>query len=207
MKEENESRNPRYRSPRIAIAMASDAQESQKNRRSPSDDDDAEKTSKRHKHRHHHRRHRLGSRKQGDETKPIADETDASSPPPLATRPHEDVEEGEILDDDAFDGISTNNTPQYDAHSATVLDQSHNPNLVCSDSLSLRNLLLLFLFSEKLPISFCLAGEKTQRRLYMVITIFFRSKAMKFQQVNFEKKNIVFSMVFWPNRLYVNVFF
>lgn len=127
--------------------MAGDALDSHKHRRSPSDDD-ADKSSKRHKHRHHHHRHhrhhhRHGSRKHGEESKSVGEEVEAPSPPlapPSATensRPNDDVEEGEILDEEGsgggVDGILTKKS-ESDAESGEILasvagDQSDKRNL------------------------------------------------------------------------------
>ncbi|PON94447.1 Serine/threonine protein kinase [Trema orientale] len=125
--------------------MASDAQGSHKHRRSPSDDDAAaDKSSKRHKHRHHHRshRHRHGSRKRGEERKSAAaDDNGAPSPPPPPPssaidnyRPDDDVEEGEILDEEGgLEGVAKKKA-ESDAESgeieaAGVRDQSDERNL------------------------------------------------------------------------------
>lgn len=71
-----------------------------KHRRSASDEDD-DKSSKRHKHHHHrrHHRHRHSSNKNEEES--CRDRED--SVPPAAnrrSRPEDDVEEGEILEED-----------------------------------------------------------------------------------------------------------
>ncbi|KAK8546934.1 hypothetical protein V6N13_099680 [Hibiscus sabdariffa] len=66
-----------------------------KHHRSPSDDEEPDKTSKRHKHRHHKHRHR--SKKHKDEAR---DGGEDPFPPPSAPRPDDDVEEGEILDEE-----------------------------------------------------------------------------------------------------------
>ncbi|XP_065880455.1 uncharacterized protein [Euphorbia lathyris] len=91
--------------------MASDADASRrKHHRSPSVDD-VEKSSKRHKHRHHrhhhHRSHR--SKLQTEENKQHAEETLASPPPSIPVAAHgnranDDVEEGEILEEESSDG-------------------------------------------------------------------------------------------------------
>lgn len=98
--------------------MASDTDASRrKHRRSPSDDE-AEKSSKRHKHRHHrhhhhHRSHR--SKKHGEESKQGGDETALPSSPavPVAFVANnndrvddDDVEEGEILEEEGSGGVS-----------------------------------------------------------------------------------------------------
>lgn len=154
--------------------MAGDALDSHKHRRSPSDDD-ADKSSKRHKHRHHHHRHhrhhhRHGSRKHGEESKSVGEEVEAPSPllaPPSATensRPNDDVEEGEILDEEGsgggVDGILTKKS-ESDAESGEILasvagDQSDKRNLVCSNS---QHMLFLFCFVLNFPFAFCLATE------------------------------------------------
>lgn len=88
--------------------MGSDAQgeSSRKDRRSwPSSDEEAERTSKRHKHRHH--RHR--SRKHGEDTKHRG--RDFDSPPPAApiSVAGDDLEEGEILEEDVAAEIKSQN--------------------------------------------------------------------------------------------------
>ncbi|KAG7940797.1 hypothetical protein I3843_16G004500 [Carya illinoinensis] len=80
--------------------MASESHDSRrKHRRSSSSEDDAERSSKRHKHHHHHR-HRHRSKKRD------AEDIIAAPPPPVAirnSRADDDVEEGEILEDEGFD--------------------------------------------------------------------------------------------------------
>lgn len=81
--------------------MASDTPDShrRKHRRSPSDDEEIDKSSKRHKHRHHkHRHHRHRSKKHEDEGKDGVE--DPLPLPPSVPRPDDDVEEGEILDEE-----------------------------------------------------------------------------------------------------------
>ncbi|KAG2665359.1 hypothetical protein I3760_15G005400 [Carya illinoinensis] len=83
--------------------MASESHD--KHRRSSSLEDDAERFSKRHTHRHHRHHHR--SKKREDETKREGDDINRASPspPPVAIikfRPDDDVEEGEILEEDGF---------------------------------------------------------------------------------------------------------
>ncbi|XP_062111165.1 uncharacterized protein LOC133822741 [Humulus lupulus] len=122
--------------------MASEAQGSQKHRRSSSDDE--EKSLKRHKHRHHHRshhRHRHSSRKRGEETKSAADGNGIPPTPPVVienSRPDEDVEEGEILDEEggltgAVDGVAEKRA-ESDVESGEIeavgdRDQSDKRNL------------------------------------------------------------------------------
>ncbi|GKV43950.1 hypothetical protein SLEP1_g51183 [Rubroshorea leprosula] len=110
--------------------MASDNQDShhRKNRRSSSDDEEPEKSSKRHKHRHHrHRHHRHRSKKNGEETIDGVHEIDP--PPPASipvtddgTRHDDDVEEGEILDEELM----------RDTKPGESGDQSADSNSVCS---------------------------------------------------------------------------
>lgn len=80
--------------------MASDTTDShrRKHHRSPSDEEETDKSSKRHKHRHHkHRHHRHRSKKHEDEAR---DGGEDPLPPPSIPRPDDDVEEGEILDEE-----------------------------------------------------------------------------------------------------------
>ncbi|EXB94180.1 Serine/threonine-protein kinase PRP4-like protein [Morus notabilis] len=119
--------------------MAGDAQDSHKHHRSPSDDD-TDKSSKRHKHRHHHRHrhhhHRHSSRKRDEEI-------EAPSPPPAPpyaaqnSLPDDDVEEGEILDEEGFggglDGIpkkkSESDAESGEIEASGVRDHSDKRNL------------------------------------------------------------------------------
>ena len=81
--------------------MASDTLDShrRKHRRSPFDDEETEESSKHHKHRHQkHRHHRHRSKKHEDETKDGGQ--DSLPPPPSVPRPDDDIEEGEILDEE-----------------------------------------------------------------------------------------------------------
>ncbi|KAF5467641.1 hypothetical protein F2P56_011873 [Juglans regia] len=85
--------------------MASESHD--KHRRSSSLEYDAERSSKRHKHRHHRHHHR--SKKREEETKREGDDINRASPspppPPVAIsnfRPDDDVEEGEILEEEGF---------------------------------------------------------------------------------------------------------
>lgn len=134
--------------------MAGDAQDSHKHHRSPSDDD-ADKSSKRHKHRHHHRHrhhhHRHSSRKRDEEI-------EAPSPPPAPpyaaqnSLPDDDVEEGEILDEEGFggglDGIpkkkSESDAESGEIEASGVRDHSDKRNLVCSDSPKMLLYFILF---------------------------------------------------------------
>ncbi|KAH1031209.1 hypothetical protein J1N35_043383 [Gossypium stocksii] len=82
--------------------MASDTTDShrRKHHRSPSDEEETDKSSKRHKHRHHkHRHHRHRSKKHEDEARDGGE--DPLPPPPSIPRPDDDVEEGEILDEES----------------------------------------------------------------------------------------------------------
>ncbi|XP_022776973.1 serine/threonine-protein kinase prpf4B-like isoform X2 [Durio zibethinus] len=119
--------------------MASDTPDShrRKHRRSPSDDEEAEKSSKRHKHRHYkHRHHRHPSKKHEDEAK---DGGDDSLPPPSVPRPDDDVEEGEILDEEptaeikaveSLDGLGVPN-PGVGENSNSVDEQGRK---ICDNS-------------------------------------------------------------------------
>ncbi|KAF4355765.1 hypothetical protein F8388_019164 [Cannabis sativa] len=109
--------------------MASEAQGSHKHRRSSSSSDE-EKSLKRHKHRHHHRshhRHRHSSRKRGEETKSAVDDDRIPLTPPVVienSRSDDDVEEGEILDEEggrtgAVDGVAEK-TAESDVESGEI---------------------------------------------------------------------------------------
>ncbi|GMJ04742.1 PRP4 KINASE A [Hibiscus trionum] len=78
--------------------MASDTPDShrRKHHRSPSDDEEPDKSSKRHKHRHHRHRHR--SKKHEDEARDVGE--DPFAPPPSVPQAYDDVEEGEILEEE-----------------------------------------------------------------------------------------------------------
>ena len=126
--------------------MTSDAQDSHRKHRGASsvDEEAVEKSSKRHKHRHHrHHRHRHGSKKREEETKAVVDDVEAPPPPPVelydsgvnGSMPVEDVEEGEILDEEGVggrdDGVSSAESGEIEAPG--VGDHSNKRNLVCSD--------------------------------------------------------------------------
>lgn len=131
--------------------MASDDQESRrKHRRAPSSDDEAEKSSKRHKHRHHHRhhRHRHSSKKREEESAVAVEDVEAPPPPVMlsssganSSRPAEDVEEGEILDEDGVGGRddaalkakADSGAESGEIEAPGVHDYSDKRNLVCSD--------------------------------------------------------------------------
>nr|XP_043627321.1 serine/threonine-protein kinase prpf4B-like isoform X2 [Erigeron canadensis] len=84
--------------------MASD-NEDRKHRRSS--DEESEEPSKRRKHRHHHRRrhHRHHSRKHDAGDEEVSDMAPPPPPPPVEnSRPDYDMEEGEIVEDDAESG-------------------------------------------------------------------------------------------------------
>ena len=127
--------------------MASESHDSRrKHRRSSSDDDEAEKSSKRHKHRHHHHRHRHRSKKHDEESKPEGEDINPTHLPlplplpPVAnnSRLEDDVEEGEILEDEGFGGgeIAKKKFESDDEAgeiaAVHVRDESDKPNLVCS---------------------------------------------------------------------------
>lgn len=69
-----------------------------KHRRSPSPDDH-DKSSKRHKHRHRHRHHSSKKRDE-EEIQFVAETVDSVK---INHLPADDVEEGEILDDEPFE--------------------------------------------------------------------------------------------------------
>lgn len=135
----------------LDFPMASDDQDSRrKHRRAPSSDDEAEKSSKRHKHRHHHRhhRHRHSSKKREEESAVAVEDVEAPPPPVMlsssganSSRPAEDVEEGEILDEDGVGGrddaaLTTkadSGAESGEIEAPGVRDHSDNRNLVCSD--------------------------------------------------------------------------
>lgn len=122
--------------------MASESHDSRrKHRRSSSDDDEAEKSSKRHKHRHHYHRHRHRSKKHDEESKPEGEDINPTSLPlplpPVANNSHlgDDVEEGEILEDEGFGGgeIAKKKFESEDEAgeiaAVHVRDESDKPNL------------------------------------------------------------------------------
>lgn len=117
-----------------------------KNRRSSSPDDEAERSSKRHKHRHRHHHHRHRSKKHEEKSGREGEEINLPPPPPLPvavniTRPEDDVEEGEILEEEGFGGgeheIAEKRLESDDESgeikSVGVRDESDKQNLVCSD--------------------------------------------------------------------------
>ncbi|GLT91781.1 hypothetical protein SLE2022_096540 [Rubroshorea leprosula] len=115
--------------------MASDNQDShhRKNRRSSSDDEEPEKSSKRHKHRHHrHRHHRHRSKKNGEETIDGVHEIDP--PPPASipvtddgTRHDDDVEEGEILDEELMHDTKAGESGDQSADSNSGVHKGTHP--------------------------------------------------------------------------------
>ncbi|XP_038693867.1 serine/threonine-protein kinase prpf4B-like isoform X2 [Tripterygium wilfordii] len=125
--------------------MVSDNDKSRrKHRRSSSDIEEAEKSSKRHKHRHsrhrHHHRHRHSSKKHEEERKEDANEI---SPPPtvaplaISSRAGDDVEEGEILEDEALNENKAVETDSLNPSNSTENDFSHQKAI---DAGILRNL-------------------------------------------------------------------
>ncbi|KAG4984576.1 hypothetical protein JHK87_029325 [Glycine soja] len=85
--------------------MATDARDSRRKHHRSSSPEDVDRSSKRHKHRHNSHRHRHGSKKRDEEVE-FDDRTIAAVPSPTPHRylPDDDVEEGEILEDEALDG-------------------------------------------------------------------------------------------------------
>lgn len=114
-----------------------------KNRQSSSPDDEAERSSKRHKHRHRHHHHRHRSKKHEDKSEREGEDINLP-PPPVAvniTRPDDDVEEGEILEEEGFGGGEheivekrlESDDESGEIKSVGVRDESDNRNLVCSN--------------------------------------------------------------------------
>ena len=88
--------------------MASDTPDfdQRKHCHSPSDDEESEKSSKRHKHYHHnHRHHRHRSKKHKDEAKDFGKDPLPQPSIPSIPRLDDDVEEGEILDEEPIQGF------------------------------------------------------------------------------------------------------
>lgn len=78
------------------------AHDSRRKHHRSSSPENAERSSKRHKHRHH--RHRHGSKKRDERSEDDGGTVAAvpsPTPAPYIHPPHDDVEEGEILEDDA----------------------------------------------------------------------------------------------------------
>ncbi|XP_040869164.1 serine/threonine-protein kinase prpf4B isoform X1 [Glycine max] len=102
--------------------MATDARDSRRKYRRSSSPEDVDRSSKRHKHRHHSHRHRHGSKKRDEEIK-FDDRTIGAVPSPT---PHghlpddDDVEEGEILEDEALDGEVGKKETESDAEPGEI---------------------------------------------------------------------------------------
>lgn len=114
--------------------MASDAHGSRRKHRRSSSPEEVERSSKRHKHRHHshrHHRHRHGSKKREEEFELDAETVDKVPSPTLAPnfgpntrRPDDDVEEGEILEEEGFggrDGEIAKRQTESDAESGEIM--------------------------------------------------------------------------------------
>ncbi|CAI8605129.1 unnamed protein product [Vicia faba] len=92
--------------------MATDGHDSRRKHHRSSSPDDHDKSSKRHKHRHHHsHRHRHGSKKRDEEihydgeiVAAVPSPSPVSDPVPHNHLADDDVEEGEILDDEPLGG-------------------------------------------------------------------------------------------------------
>ncbi|CAK8574102.1 unnamed protein product [Lathyrus sativus] len=96
--------------------MVTDGYDSRRKHHRSSSPDDHDKSSKRHKHRHHHsHRHRHGSKKRDEEIQiqydaeivaavPSPSPVSDPAPAPRNHLPDDDVEEGEILDDEPLGG-------------------------------------------------------------------------------------------------------
>ncbi|KAJ7943181.1 Serine/threonine-protein kinase PRP4 like [Quillaja saponaria] len=131
------------------MAANANANDSHRKHRRSSSPDESEKSAKRHKHCHHHRRHRHGSKKHAEESKHGAEIVAASpSKNPLPDsginryRPDDDVEEGEILEEEAFggdDGRIGKKQVDYDGNSSEIKlsgasdHESEKRNPVCYD--------------------------------------------------------------------------
>ncbi|XP_073223367.1 uncharacterized protein [Cicer arietinum] len=106
--------------------MATDGHDSRRKHHRSSSPEDLDKSSKRHKHRHHHR-HRHGTKRRDEEIHHdagiVATIPSPSPPPILAPHSHlpdDDVEEGEILDDETFDGVVGKKQLESDAEPGEI---------------------------------------------------------------------------------------
>jgi serine/threonine-protein kinase PRP4 len=99
--------------------MATDAHDSRRKHHRSSSPEDVERSSKRHKHRHHSHRHRHGSKKRDGHTE-YDGEIVATVPAPNSHLPDDDVEEGEILEDQALDGEVGKNQIESDAERGEI---------------------------------------------------------------------------------------
>ncbi|KAF2575644.1 hypothetical protein F2Q70_00002517 [Brassica cretica] len=102
-----------------------------KHHRSSSPSDEADKSSKRHKHRHHKRHHRRHHRHHRDKKR--EDETELMDVTPIGVSHggEDDVEEGEILDEE---GLANVKTPDSDDESGEIKSgQFQGYHLVCSN--------------------------------------------------------------------------
>ncbi|XP_028768199.1 serine/threonine-protein kinase prpf4B isoform X1 [Neltuma alba] len=110
--------------------MASDAHGSRHKHRRSSSPEEVERSSKRHKHRHHghrHHRHRHASRKHEEEHELDAETVNKVPSPtlgPESDRPDDDVEEGEILEEEGpggRDGEIGKKHTESDAESGEIM--------------------------------------------------------------------------------------
>ena len=162
--------------------MASESQDSRrKHRRSSSPDEEAERSSKRHKHRHHHHRHRHRSKKHAEETKPQGEDINPNPPLPFPvshvvnkSRLDDDVEEGEILEEEGFGGGGEDEIAkkkfESDDESGEIVavrarDESDQPNLVCSGC----SLILFIVFFSFNFLSVWLLRKLRIFRLHLVL--------------------------------------
>ncbi|KAG2301978.1 hypothetical protein Bca52824_030629 [Brassica carinata] len=111
-----------------------------KHRRSSSPSDEADKSSKRHKHRHHkhhHRRHRRHHRdkKHDDEIPSGGDEAELTDVTPIGVSNggEDEVEEGEILDEEALADVKT---PDSDGESGEIKSDQFQGNDLPVDGVS-----------------------------------------------------------------------
>lgn len=110
-----------------------------KNRQSSSPDDETERSSKRHKHRHRHHHHRHRSKKHEEKSEREGEDINLPPPPVVVniTRPDDDVEEGEILEEEGFGGGEheivekrlESDDESGEIKSVGVRDESDNRNL------------------------------------------------------------------------------
>ena len=136
--------------------MASDSVDShRKHRRRSSSPEEVDRSSKRHKHRHHshrHHRHRHGTKKRDEERKCDVEtvERGHTRDADLGSDSHrreDEVEEGEILEEEGLgghDGKIGKKETESDAESGEIQVTEDKPNLVCIDRIF--RLFLFFIF-------------------------------------------------------------
>ena len=118
--------------------------------------DENEKSSKRHKHRHHHRRHRHHrSKKHEEETKHEGDDIGPPVTDNNSVRIDDDVEEGEILDED---NLESKKIESGEIQAVDIRDGVNSRNPVCS--VCLLSYLILTVQIRHCRFTFCLATEE-----------------------------------------------